>query len=185
MQAPINYGPLADLIGQWQGETGVDISPEEVGEERNLYRETLVFEPARDVSNAEEQELVVLHYHQMVVRLNDQKLIHNECGYYAWDEQNQQLIKSFSIPRGVAVVAGGGINQNEGAFEYEVSAGVDDPDWPIAQTTFMRQKAQTKTYQFRLDLNGDELRYRQSMLLQIFGREFEHTDENRLHRVVI
>ena len=53
----IDYGPLAALIGTWQGDKGMDVSPEPDGIEENPYYETIVFEAAGDVTNAEAQTL--------------------------------------------------------------------------------------------------------------------------------
>jgi hypothetical protein len=51
----IDYGPLAALVGTWQGDKGMDVAPEPDGTEENPYYETIVFEAAGDVSNAETQ----------------------------------------------------------------------------------------------------------------------------------
>ena len=64
----INYGPLKALIGTWKGDKGTDIAPEPNGEENNPYFETITYEAIGDVSNAEMQTLVVLHYKQIVQR---------------------------------------------------------------------------------------------------------------------
>ena len=58
----INYGPLAALVGTWEGDKGIDRAPEPEGEERNPYYETIVFEAAGDVTNAEQQILSVVRY---------------------------------------------------------------------------------------------------------------------------
>jgi len=182
-QQMIDYGPLASLIGRWKGDKGLDISPEEEGEERNHYSEEIVFEAVGDVSNADEQDLVVLFYHQVVTRILDNKKIHNETGYYSWDATNQSLIKSFSIPRGVAITAGGTASQSSNGLKMEVNAAMGDSEWGIVQSPFMQKKAVTKTYLFNLELTGDKLSYSQSMLLDIFDKSFEHTDKNTLIRI--
>ncbi len=64
----IDYGPLEHLIGTWTGSEGVDIAPEPDGEENNPYFETITYAAAGDVTNAEIQDLAVLHYRQIVQR---------------------------------------------------------------------------------------------------------------------
>ncbi|MCW8878876.1 MAG: heme-binding beta-barrel domain-containing protein [Kangiellaceae bacterium] len=178
-----DYGPLTSLIGTWQGDKGVDVAPEDDGPETNQYREELIFEPVRDVDNAEEQELVVLRYKQTVIRIRDSKLIHTEAGFYSWDAESSQLIKSFSIPRGVALVAGGSIDNDNDKVSYSVKAAKNDSEWGIVESPFMQQKATTKDYQFSMQVADGQLNYQQSMNLTIYGRDFEHTDENTLTRV--
>ena len=103
----INYGPLAALIGTWEGDKGVDRAPEPDGEERNPYYETIVFEAAGDVTNADKQTLSVVRYHQVVSRKSTNKVFHDQVGYWLWDPADNTIVETFTIPRGVAVVAGG------------------------------------------------------------------------------
>ncbi|WP_426415680.1 heme-binding beta-barrel domain-containing protein [Aestuariirhabdus sp. LZHN29] len=177
--AEVNYGPLAPLLGVWRGDCGMDRSPEPDGVEQNPYYETLVFEAAGSTSNAEEQELVALRYHLQVNRKGDDKAIHNETGYWMWESATGLVMLSFCIPRGLSVLAGGALNE-EGSFE--VRAAQDDPQWGIVQSPFMQQKATTTAFERSLRLDGYELVYEQTMLLDIYGSNFEHTDSNRLQR---
>lgn len=182
-QSKQDLGPLAVLIGEWQGDKGKDVSPEEDGTERNDYHETMIFSLVQSLDNAEEQALAVLSYHQQVYRVRDEKMIHNESGYLSWDKENDLLIKSFSIPRGVSVVAGGNLVVTDGQLSIEVGAALDNPDWPISQSPFMQQNASTKDYQFSLTLVDNCLTYQQSMTLDIYGKSFQHTDTNQLTKV--
>lgn len=102
----INYGPLAALVGTWKGDKGVDRAPEPEGETRNPYYETIVFEAAGDVTNAEKQTLSIVSYHQVVTRKSHDKVFHDQLGYWLWDPEDNTLVESFIIPRGVAVIAG-------------------------------------------------------------------------------
>ena len=172
-----DYGPLTPLIGAWRGEKGMDIAPEPDGTEHSPYYETLLFEAIGDVDNAEEQELAVLRYHQVVYRQSNDEMFHNESGYLTWDAAQQVITQTLTIPRGVALVAGGGVRP-DGVIE--VKAG--DADWPIAQSPFMRDKARTLAFEHRLKVEGDTLSYDELTLLDIYGRQFEHTDSNSLSR---
>lgn len=178
-----NFGPLTHLLGTWYGESGKDVSPEDDGStELNDYKEMLTFEPVEDVDNAEEQELIVVRYEQVVIRIRDGKMIHNESGYYSWDSEQGLIIKSFAIPRGVSVVAGGKIVQNDGRVIIQVEASEESKDWKIAESPFMQSKAKTLSYDFSLEIKGGTLNYSQKMLLDIYGNKFEHSDTNRLTR---
>ena len=67
----VDYGPLAGLIGVWQGDKGMDIAPEPDGTEENPYYETITFEAGGDLKNAEDQVLAGVRYHQVVKRKSD------------------------------------------------------------------------------------------------------------------
>ncbi len=103
----IDYGPLAALIGSWEGNRGVDVSPEPYGEAREPYFETITFEAGGDLTNANEQKLVIVIYHQVVSRKSDQKVFHHQMGYWTWDAATGVIAQSVTIPRAVTLLAGG------------------------------------------------------------------------------
>lgn len=180
----IDYGPLAGLSGSWKGDKGRDLSPEPDGTEENAYTETILFTPAGDVDNAETQELAAIHYHLAVHRIPDGKQIHNQTGYWIWDAEAQMVMHEFTIPRAVAVIAGGawrGETDDDGNIVIEVAAESGSPEWPIIQSPFMQENALTTEFSQRLAIGSERLAYRQTTLVDIYGREaFEHTDENEL-----
>lgn len=179
----IDYGPLAALIGTWEGEKGVDIAPEPDGEERNLYYEKILYEAIGDVTNAESQVLAVLRYHQVVRRKSNSKVFHNETGYWSYDASSGVIMHSLTIPRGVALLAGGGAETaSDGSIEIKVAASVDSDEWGIVQSPFMQQNARTTAFNHRVTVNGDEMSYDETTVLEIYGKTFDHTDRNRLTR---
>ena len=102
-----DYGPLAELIGVWEGDKGLDVAPEPDGVENNPFYETITFTAGGDVTNAESQVLTLLHYHQIVKRKSNDKVFHDETGYWMWDAERKLLMHSLSIPRAVSLIAGG------------------------------------------------------------------------------
>lgn len=180
----INYGPLRGLIGNWEGDKGIDIAPEPEGAETNPYYESLSFEAVGDVTNAGEQTLAVLSYRQLVRRKVNDETFHHEIGYWIWDAAAETIMHSLAIPRGVTLLAGGTAKAgNDGAIVLEVSASIDDPDWSIAQSPFMNAKAKTTAFSQQVILKDDQLIYTETTSLTIYGRAFEHTDSNTLRRV--
>ena len=178
----IDYGPLTGLIGNWQGDKGMDISPEPDGTEENPYYETIGFEAVGDVENAESQTLAVV---RIVRRKSDDKVFHDQTGYWLWDAESQLVMHTLTIPRAVCVVAGGGFSDAGGgpaSVVLEVSAKLHDPDWGIVQSPFMRDNARTVGFRYKATLEGNRLKYAETTVLQIYGRHFEHTDENELVR---
>ena len=181
----INYGPLAQLIGTWEGNQGTDIAPEPNGEENNPYFETITYEAIGDVSNAETQTLAVLHYTQIVSRKENNEVFHHQSGYWSWDSETGVITHSFTIPRGVGVVACGKVLDDENlpnATVIEVSAEDTGFDGGIAQSSFMQKKARTTAFSQTLTIEGDTLTYQQSTMLDIYNKTFEHTDTNTLTR---
>ena len=184
--AEIDYGPLAGLIGTWQGDRGMDVSPEPDGSEENPYYETIVFEAAGDVENAESQKLAIVRYHQVVSRKSNDEVFHDQVGYWLWDPSDDTIVESFTIPSGVAVVAGGKAAQpGQGdKVVLEVAAKAGDEAFGIAQAAFMFQQARTTAFTHTVTVDGDEMQYTQSTVLDIYDkRSYDHKDVNTLKRV--
>ena len=181
----IDYGPLTGLIGTWTGARGLDVAPEPDGTENNPYYETIIFEAAGDVDNAESQKLAVIRYHQVVQRKSNDEIFHDQVGHWMWDAGEGLIMQTLAIPRAVCVVAGGKAKtaENEsGVITLSVSAKLNDPDWGIIESPFMRDKASTLEYQHETIIEPDRLTYEQTTVLDIYGRRFDHTDKNVLTR---
>ena len=183
----INYGPLAALVGTWEGDKGVDRAPEPDGEERNPYYETIRFETAGDVTNAEQQTLSVVRYHQVVSRKSNDKVFHDQVGYWLWDPADDTIVETFTIPRGVAVVAGGKLGEPADLAQelvFEVAADANSPEFGIVQAPFMVKQAKTTAFTHSLTVKGDEMRYTESTILDIYDKtSYDHKDVNTLRRV--
>jgi len=181
--AEINYGPLKALVGVWQGDKGMDIAPESDGTEENPYYETITITEGGDLTNGEEQVLSVVHYRRIVSRKSDNGVFHDETGYYMWDAENNVLMHSLNIPRAVSLLAGAALtteNYQNGNLNFELNAGIENKDWGIVQSPFMKAKALTKSYNQKLVVENGKLKYEETTMLDIYGREFEHTDINEL-----
>ena len=176
----VDYGPLRGLIGTWEGDSGMDISPESDGTEENPFFETIGFRAGGDVTNAERQKLAIVRYHQVVQRKSNGEVFHDQVGYWLWDPSAGTVTQTLTIPRGVSLVASGAATEADGSWIVEVDCGREG----IAQTAFMAERASTVGYRHRFEIAGDVLRYRQTTVLDIYGRSgFDHTDENVLRRV--
>ena len=182
MTTTIDYGPLAALIGTWRGDKGMDIAPDPAGREENPYFETLTFTPVGDVTNANEQVLVGLRYHQSVSRKSNRQVFHDQVGYFMWDAATGTVMQSLLIPRAVGVLAGGKYVAGTGPVVLEVQAAADSPDWGIVESPFMRAKARTVAFRHRITVDGDSLTYEEATIVDIYGKRFEHTDTNVLTR---
>lgn len=182
----VDYGPIKQLIGVWEGNQGVDIAPEPDGEENNPYYETITYEDIGDLKNADEQTLAAVYYRQIVTRKSDDNVFHDQTGYWIWDGERKTVMHSFVIPRAVSVVAGGvysGEKDDNGRVVMELAARLGDPDWGIAQSPFMKKKASSMEFRQKVIVGSHDMEYSQTTLVDIYGKVFDHTDDNRLTRV--
>ena len=173
-----DYGPLEMLLGVWKGDKGLDKAPKPGNLEETPYFETIAFEAVGDVKNAGSQTLAVVRYHQSVSRKSDSEIFHDEIGYWMWDAEAKIAMHSLTIPRAVSILAGGPWSGGD----LEVRAALGDPDWGIIQSPFMRDNAKTIEFRHRLAVKDGTMRYFETTVVEIYGRIFEHTDENELKR---
>lgn len=179
----IDYGPLAGLVGRWAGDKGMDIAPDpDMPREENPYYETITFEAIGDVTNANRQNLAVVHYLQLVSRKSDRKVFHHQTGYWTWDKATGEVTHSLTIPRAMCVLAGGQASTNGTATTIEVQSRLGDADWGVVQQPFLRDNASTKAFRISLTVDGNSLKYREITTLDIYGKTFAHSDENELQR---
>ncbi|GAB3276732.1 heme-binding beta-barrel domain-containing protein [Parahaliea aestuarii] len=181
----VDYGPLMVLLGEWRGDKGVDRAPEPDGEERNPYYETITFDAAGDVTNCEDQVLAIVRYHQVVSRKSNDKVFHDQVGFWMWDKANNTVMETFTIPRGVAVVATGTVTapaSPDDDWVFEVAC--DAAGSGIAQSAYMYENGRTSAFTHRITVKGDQMRYTESTTLDIYEkRSYDHKDVNTLTRV--
>jgi hypothetical protein len=178
-----NYGPLTHLIGHWEGNKGNDIAPEaDGGTEVNSYYENIIFKGLGETENAESQVLSVVFYSQEVRRNTNDKMIHHETGYWLWEQGTDTVVHSLTIPRGMCVLASGLFETTNKEVVLNVSAAITEQDWQIIQSPFMIKNAKMKSYVQQVNVSENSLTYSQTMLLDIYGKEFEHTDNSSLKR---
>ena len=183
--AGVDFGPLACLIGKWKGDKGLDIAPEPDGsEEQNPFYEEIFFEAVGDVENADTQKLAVVRYHQKVFKKKNDKQFHDQVGYWLWDAANKQVIKSFVVPRGYTVMAGGTAEADAKSFEMMAELGSET--YGICSNQWLANEFKTVRFELRIDLHDDDTwSYEEDTVLQIKGQDelFHHRDKNTLKRV--
>ena len=180
-----NLGPLAPLAGVWEGDKGDDIAPDDdrVSIENNKYRERLVLEPIGEVNN-HEQSLYGLRYSTMVWRLGAAEPFHEEVGYWLWDATNKQVIKSFIVPRGYTVMAGGTAEADAKSFEMKAELGSET--YGICSNKWLADEFKTIRFELRVDVHdNNSFSYDEDTVMEIKGQAelFHHRDKNTLTRV--
>lgn len=176
--------PLHLLVGKWEGSKGVDIAPDaDDVSERNDFHETIEFTAVQPLDNAEIQDLDGVKYTQVVRRLRDDKIIHEQVGFWMVDIDNQSVVHSFTIPRGVSILAGGVMVEQAEKLKLKAAAHAGDAEYGILQTAFLGSNAKTLSYEIELDVQENTLRYSQLTKLFIYGNDFDHHDSSELTRV--
>ncbi|MGB0778402.1 MAG: heme-binding beta-barrel domain-containing protein [Flavobacteriaceae bacterium] len=179
----IDYGPLERLIGTWKGELGQDRVPKTYGEKTNLYREVTKYTKAGQTENIDVEVLRNVRYHTEIQRINDGKIIHDQVGYLIWIPENDQIIHSFTIPRGTAIVAGGSYSiDSDNTMKITVEAELGSK-WEIAQSQFLSENSKIRKYYMEMSIKDDVMDYVQHSYLEVFGKDFDHKDQNTLKKM--
>ena len=178
-----NLGPLAPLAGTWQGDQGTDVSRIHSKETVTKYREKAVFSPIGPVNNGP-QKLYGLRYSMTAWPLDSDDAFHEELGYWLWDKEHKQVLRSFMVPRGVLVNAGGHVEDGAKSFHLEAECGSET--YGIMSNKFLDETYKTKLYFVDVTIHDDDkFSYKQDTQLWIPVNQaiFHHTDENALVKV--
>lgn len=181
-----DYGPLAPLIGTWEGAVGDDTAPgDDRGTEKNSFRERLTLEPIGRVDN-HEQVLFGLKYSTIAWRLGEENPFHQEVGYWLWDQKEEQVMRSFIVPRGITVLAGGTAKSD--ANELRMRADLGNPIFGICSNPFLDREFKTVRYDLTIRISEDAMSfdYDEDTVIQMKGKTdfFHHRDKNQMRRVL-
>jgi hypothetical protein len=178
------WGPLAGLIGTWEGDEGIDVSfhnvEGEVGE--TPYREKVEMKPFGPVDNGT-QHLYGLDYRMAAWRTNvdEENPFHTEIGYWLYDAATGEIMRCFVVPRGSTILAGGIARPND--TEFNLSATVGDEVYGILSNKYLAEKARTKSYTCNVRFDADSWTYDETTLYDhAIGGSIAHTDKNTLKR---
>jgi hypothetical protein len=185
MREEVKKNPLVDLLGTWKGDMGTDLAPKPVEDENNPYYEVLTIEPVDiEVENAQQQQLTAVRYHQIVREKANDEVSHCETGFWMWDNNEDTIMCAFSIPRGASLLSGGTVRRSGNQkIILEVSSRLDDPNWGIVQSPFLESKAKILSFKREIELSGNKLTYTQETSIDIYGKIFNHKDNNTLKKV--
>jgi hypothetical protein len=179
------WGPLAPLIGEWEGSDGLDVSfhnaTGRVAE--TPYSEHLTMEPFGPVANGS-QQLHGLDYRMSARRVNEESPFHTEVGYWLWDAEGDHVIRCFMVPRGTALLAGGNARPGDTTFSMEAKVGSET--YGILSNLYLAEKARTIRYTCKVVVgaDGQSFSYEScTTYVHGVGGEIAHTDRNTLRRV--
>lgn len=181
---PRSLGPLAGLIGTWEGAAGLDVSFHHAdGVVRDTpYRERVVMNPFGPVDNGE-QCLYGLDYRMSAWRADEVDPFHTEVGYWLWDGANRQVMRCFTVPRGSTLIAGGTCEAD--ARTFSMVADVGSETYGVLSNVYLAQAARTTKFECTITIGDDEWSYDETTWVDVarLGRTLAHTDRNTLRRV--
>jgi len=180
--ASSEWGPLARLAGEWQGEGGLDRAYSHARHEvlDTPYLEKLTFKPFGPVQNGA-QTLYGLDYKSAMWRGDESNPFHTELGYWLWDAATGEIVRCFVVPRGISVVAGGRAGADATTFTLNAAKG--DPNYAIGENSYLAARASTVAYTVTITLHDDgSWSYDENTTLRMseFDHPFAHTDRNTL-----
>ncbi len=180
-------GPLTPLVGDWEGDVGVDRSyhnrDDEVAE--TGYFEQASFRPIPVVENGR-QTMDGLNYHMTAWRHGEEAMdpFHDEVGYLLWDRANGQVMRCFAVPRGLAILAGGSAGPRDRTLHFKAEPGAKG--YGLAQNLYLLERAVATAFDSSFSFHDDgSFSYTSDLVLRLAatGGELHHTDRNTLHRV--
>ena len=115
-----------------------------------------------------------MFYHQAVYRTTNNHWFHDQIGYLTYDQTNHLVYDTFCLPRGVCVVAEG--KPGKTMVLSTKSQG-------IAQTQYMVHNDSTNFVKITLSVSGNTLKYKYETHLFVYGKPFNHTDQDTLTKV--
>lgn len=184
---PHRLGPLTPLVGEWEGNVGVDVSYHNDDDVtgKTTYFEKAWFKPIPRQENGQ-QKLEGMSYGMTAWRHGEEAMIpfHDEMGFLLWDKAHGQILRTVVFGRGIAIQAGSSAKPGDKVLHFDATPG--DPCYGILQNKYLLERAELKGFTSVVTLNDDGTFTHESDLilkLAATGREMHHTDKNTLHRV--
>ncbi len=177
------WGPLAALIGEWEGSEGLDISYHNAHSQvrETPYREHVTMDAFGPVANGS-QMLYGLDYRMAAWRAGEESPFHTEIGYWLWDAEDGQVIRCFMVPRGTTLLAGGSALATDSSFSLEAMIGSET--YGILSNRYLAAKARTTKYTCKVSAADGVFSYESTTTyVHGVGGEIAHTDRNTLRRV--
>jgi len=178
-------GPLAPLVGTWEGEKGLDVSyhheDDHIGD--TPYRERITFNAFGPVDNGD-QVLYGLDYRMAAWRGDEVDPFHTEVGYWLWDADAGQVLRAFMVPRGTVVLAGGDASADSKSFT--MAADLGSTEYGVLQNKYLTGRASTVHYEVTITVNDDgSFTYAEDTVLKMTEMPdlVHHTDGNTLRKV--
>ncbi len=185
---PQKLGPLTPLVGEWEGNVGIDLSyhnKDDITSETSYFEKTW-FKPIPIQENGQ-QSMEGLTYQSTAWRHGEEAMdpFHDEVGYLLWDKANGQVLRSVVFGRGIAILAGADAKERDKEIHFKATPG--DPCYGILQNKYLLGRAELKSFESIFKFNDDgTFTHSSDIILKLGalgGKEMHHTDINTLHLV--
>ncbi|MCZ2103609.1 MAG: FABP family protein [Comamonadaceae bacterium] len=184
---PQRLGPLTPFVGEWEGNTGVDLSyhnEDDITGETSYY-EKAWFKPIPQTKNGK-QVLEGLNYGMTAWRHGEEAMepFHDEVGFLLWDKARKQILRTVVFGRGIAIQAGSIAEPRDKVLHFNATPG--DPSLGILQNPYLMERAQIMGFTSSFTFHDDgTMSYASDLVLRLAatGKDMHHTDRNTLHRV--
>ncbi|CCW17068.1 hypothetical protein EBBID32_14070 [Sphingobium indicum BiD32] len=180
-------GPLTPLVGEWEGNVGVDLSYHNKDDwtTETTYFEKASFKPIPVQENGQ-QTLWGLNYSMTAWRHGEEAMdpFHDEIGFLLWDKAHGELMRTVVFGRGIAILAGSNARQEDKILTFDAKPG--SPCYGVLQNKYLLERAEIRDFKSCFTINDDgTFSYTSDLLLKLAatGTEMHHTDRNTLHRV--
>lgn len=185
MSAHEPWGPLAPLIGEWEGDEGIDVSfnNEQGKVVETPFREKTSMKPFGPVENGQ-QTLYGLDYRTAAWRAAEENPFHTEVGYWLWDAAGGVVMRCFMVPRGSTILAGAEVTPDARGFQMTAQLGSEV--FGIMSNPFLARVARTTSYAVTVTVNGDgSWSYDETTTIEHarLADVVVHTDRNRMRKV--
>jgi len=184
---PQKLGPLTPLVGEWEGNVGVDLSYHNDDDVtgKTGYFEKAWFKPIPRQENGQ-QKLEGLNYSMTAWRHGEEAMtpFHDEIGFLLWDKAEGQVMRNVVFGRGIAILAGSDAKIGDKTLRFNAMPG--DPCYGILQNKYLLRRAELKGFESTFTINDDgTLTYTSDLHLRLAatGEEMHHTDTNTLRLV--
>ncbi|KPM53970.1 hypothetical protein ACG83_17985 [Frankia sp. R43] len=179
------FGPLAALAGEWEGDQGVDVAfgNAEGKMITTPFREKMTFKPFGPVNNGA-QQLYGLDYHMIAWPLGKDKAFHTEIGYWLWDSVLGHVMRCFMVPRGQALIAAGTVAPDATSFTLRSDLG--STTYGILSNPYLARAANTTAYEVTVTVRPDGcLEYEETTTIDHarVADPVAHTDRNVLRKL--
>ncbi len=181
---PAQLGPLAPLVGSWEGSKGMDVSYHHadgvVGD--TPYRERVTLSPFGPVDNGT-QQLFGLDYRMAAWRGDEEDPFHTEIGYWLWDSARGELYRCVMVPRATVVLSTGNATADSTSFTLTSELGSSTNG--VLENPHLSEHSSTKKFEITITTGADTWSYEETTTVDVkrLGKVMAHTDANEMHRV--
>lgn len=180
-------GPLTPLVGEWEGDVGVDLSYHNKDDwtTETTYFEKASFKPIPLQENGQ-QTLWGLNYSMTAWRHGEEAMdpFHDEIGFLLWDKTHGEVMRTVVFGRGIAILAGSSAKPDDKVLTFDAAPG--QPCYGILQNKYLLERAEIRDFKSNFTINDDgTFSYTSDLMLRLSatGAEMHHTDRNTLRRV--